>query len=87
MWEEIVCGGEEGEGEDGRLVGGEGEVCEGKGGMDREEEGAVVVVVVGEGRCVDGASGGEDCGSKKCFFVIKNAQSTRGITPRKLIHK
>ncbi|KAH7826028.1 uncharacterized protein MONOS_14278 [Monocercomonoides exilis] len=64
MWEEIVWGGEEGEGEDGMLVGGEGEVCEGDGGMGREEEGAlVVVVVVGEGRRVDGASGGADGGS------------------------
>ncbi|KAH7828533.1 uncharacterized protein MONOS_4984 [Monocercomonoides exilis] len=64
IWEEIVWGGEEGEGEDGRLVGGEGEVCEGEGGMGREEEGAVVVVVVvGEGRWVDGASGGADGGS------------------------
>ncbi|KAH7826420.1 uncharacterized protein MONOS_17367 [Monocercomonoides exilis] len=36
-------------------------VCEGEGGMGREEEGAVVVVVVvGEGRWVDGASGGTD---------------------------
>ncbi|KAH7823549.1 uncharacterized protein MONOS_9434 [Monocercomonoides exilis] len=38
IWEEIVWGGEEGEGEDGRLVGGEGEVCEGEGGMGREEK-------------------------------------------------
>ncbi|KAH7831508.1 uncharacterized protein MONOS_15524 [Monocercomonoides exilis] len=65
MWEEIVWGGEEGEGEDGRLVGDEGEVCEGEGGMGREEEGALlVVVVVGEGRWVDGASGGADGGSR-----------------------
>ncbi|KAH7825661.1 uncharacterized protein MONOS_4863 [Monocercomonoides exilis] len=62
--EEIVWGGEEGEGEDSWLVGGEGEVCEGDGGMSREEEVAVVVVVVvGEGRWVDGASGGADGGS------------------------
>ncbi|KAH7823662.1 uncharacterized protein MONOS_14241 [Monocercomonoides exilis] len=64
IMEEIVCGGEEGEGEDGRLVGDEGEVCEGEGGMGREEEGAVVVVAVGEGRWVDGASGGADGGSR-----------------------
>ncbi|KAH7831215.1 uncharacterized protein MONOS_3812 [Monocercomonoides exilis] len=65
MWEEIVWGGEEVEGEDGRLVGGEGEVCEGEGGMGREEEGAVEeVVVFGEGRWVDGASGGADGGSR-----------------------
>ncbi|KAH7831653.1 uncharacterized protein MONOS_15394 [Monocercomonoides exilis] len=31
--------------------------------MGREEEGALVVVVVGEGRWVDGASGGADGGS------------------------
>ncbi|KAH7831419.1 uncharacterized protein MONOS_5389 [Monocercomonoides exilis] len=31
--------------------------------MGREEEGAVVVVAVGEGRWVDGASGGADGGS------------------------
>ncbi|KAH7816260.1 uncharacterized protein MONOS_3040 [Monocercomonoides exilis] len=36
--EEIVWGGEEGEGEDGWLMGGEGEVCEGEGGMGREKK-------------------------------------------------
>ncbi|KAH7828944.1 uncharacterized protein MONOS_14120 [Monocercomonoides exilis] len=67
IWEEIVWGGEEGEGEDGRLVGCEGEVCEGDGGMGREEEGAVAVVVVVGEWWVDGASGGIDGGSRVAF--------------------
>ncbi|KAH7821179.1 uncharacterized protein MONOS_7859 [Monocercomonoides exilis] len=56
MWEEIVWGGEEGEGEDGWLRGGEGEVCECEGGMGREEKWRFCC-------WLDLASGGADGGS------------------------
>ncbi|KAH7830526.1 uncharacterized protein MONOS_4297 [Monocercomonoides exilis] len=53
IWEEILRKREEGEGEDGWLVDGEGEVGEGEGAVRREEKCVA-------GICVNLAGGGEN---------------------------
>ncbi|KAH7830359.1 uncharacterized protein MONOS_3174 [Monocercomonoides exilis] len=53
IWEEILRKREEGEGEDGWLRDGEGEVCEKEGAVGREEKWVA-------GICVDSAGGGEN---------------------------
>ncbi|KAH7825442.1 uncharacterized protein MONOS_2418 [Monocercomonoides exilis] len=59
--EEIIWGGEEGEGENGRLRDEEGEVREGERAVCREEEWVVFVIVIVV--CVDLAGRGENGGS------------------------